>query len=570
MGFRLFLIGVIAALGLAQAQQLATRQLVLDLEGGVSYLNGAPVTLNPAPRTQDGRTVLPLRETARVLGLTVETSSAPSGLRLGKLELYPKLKLARLDGAQVALSDVAVMQGDTLFIYTRTLEVALGLNSVYDASQRLLTLTYIPGVAARDTTRPVARFGTDKREYRLGEPVLITEYSYDPDGQPVALSFTGREEAYYTPGPKDITLVATNRAGKVSDPYTVRINVLPDVLNTPRDYALRYYAPGRTFQDPDILKYPALLPERLDEPSPMLFSDSPENVPQSGVMYADSVSGAARVLAYHVNTMLVPARMLVLATNGEATPTTVQLQRLGETSASRVVAVLGQASLMDFLRSDSKEQLVLQPGQTVMLYASSPLITGQGLNLMADLVTSGRVNLTLAMVEDGLLPLNPSSENLAALLGGLPNLEPDSVHVRGTFPNAVRNLRVRLDGAVGRLMLGDGTQDPYMRGVDALTGTTNVLRGNYGMTYRITLEGATGAAGAFSPRGGLYSGAITVNGLLMPLPDSGVLYRPDSPMLLFRESRGDLATLEFVPASGSFLPVNLIFYRLDSPSLARR
>ncbi|MER3552882.1 MAG: copper amine oxidase [Meiothermus sp.] len=570
MGLRLFLMGIVAALGLASAQQLATRQLILDLEGGVTYLNGAPVTLNPPPRTQDGRALLPLRETARVLGLSVEALNATNGMRLGKLEVYPKLKLARLDGMQVNLSDVGTMQNDTLFVYVRTLEVALGLNTVYDASQRLLTLTYIPGVTARDTTRPVARFGTDKREYRIGEPVQITEYSYDPDGQPVLLNFTGREEAYYTPGPKDITLVVTNRAGKSSDPYTVRINVLPEVLNTPRDYALRYYAPGRTFLDPATLSYPVLLAERLEEPTPMLFSDSPENVSQSGVVYADGVSGPARLLAYHVNTMSVPARLLVLATNGETDPATVQLQRLGETSASRVVAVLGQASLMDFLRSDSKEQLSLQPGQTVMLYASSPLAPGQGLNLMADLVTSGKLNLTLAMIEDSLLPANPSSENLAALLGGLPNLEPDGIHVRGTFPNAVRNLRVRLNGTAGRLPLGDGVQDPYIRGVDALTGTVNVLKGNYGVTYRITLEGALGAVGAFSPRGGLYSGAISINGVLMPVPDSGVLYRPDSPMLLFRESRSDQVSVEFVPASGSFLPVNLIFYRLDSLSVAKR
>jgi hypothetical protein len=555
---------------LSFAQPLATRQLVVDLEGGVSYLNGTPVSLNPAPRAQDGRALLPLRETARVLGLPLDASGG--GLRLGKLELYPSLKLARLDGTQVGLSEVGVVQNDTFFVFARTLEAALGLNSVYDPVQRLLTLTYIPGVSAKDTTRPVARFSTDKKEYRIGEPVQITEYSYDPDGQPVALSFTGREDAYFSPGPKLITLVATNRLGKSSEPYSVQINILPEVMNTPRDYALKYAPLGRCFLDPANSSYPTLTPERADLPAPMLFSDSPENVSQSGVLYADVVSGPARVLAYHVNNMANPARLVLLATNVDSAAANLSVARLGETAATRVVAVLGQVSLMDFLTAGDQGQITLQPGQTAMLYVSSPLLSGQGLNLMADLVTTGRVNLTLTMVEEGLF--SPSTgvnaEGLGALLTNLPNLEPDGIHVRGTFPSAVRTLRVRLDGPVGRLVLGDGTVDPFITGTDALTGTPSVLKGNYGVTYKITLENALGAAGAFVPKGGLYSGAVSVNGLLTPVPDSGVLYRSDSPMLLFREFKNDQVNLELIPASGSFLPVNLVFYRFSPESMAKR
>ncbi|GEM87611.1 hypothetical protein MGR01S_22360 [Meiothermus granaticius NBRC 107808] len=558
------------AMFLSFAQPLATQQLIVDLEGGVSYLNGAPVSLNPAPRAQNGRSLLPLRETARVLGLPLEASNG--GLRLGTLELYPNLKLARLNGAQVDFSEIGVIQNDTLFVFARTLETALGLNAVYDPLQRLLILTYIPGVNAKDTTRPVARFSTDKKEYRIGEPVQIIEYSYDPDGQPIALSFTGREEAYFTPGPKLITLVVTNRLGKSSEPYSLQINVLPEVMNTPRDYALKYAPLGRSFLDPINSSYPVLTPERTDTPTPLLFSDSPENVSQSGVLYADVVSGPARVLAYHVNVMPIPARLVLLATNLEGVPVNVAVSRLGATSATRVVAVLGQVSLMDFWNAAGQGQLTLQPGQTAMLYVSSPLLSGQGLNLMADLMTTGRVNWTLAMLEEGLFSPSTSvnPQGLSALLTNLPNLEPDGIHVRGTFPGAVRNLRVRLEGPVGRLVLGDGNADPFITGVDALTGAPSVLKGNYGVTYTIALENALGVAGAFVPRGGLYSGAIRVNGTLTPVPESGVLYRPDSPMLLFRASESDQVNLEFIPASGSFLPVNLLFYRLSPENVAKR
>lgn len=63
----------------SMAQQLATRQLVLDFEGGLAYLNGSPITLNPPARVQDGRALIPVREVARVLGVNLENLNYPGG-----------------------------------------------------------------------------------------------------------------------------------------------------------------------------------------------------------------------------------------------------------------------------------------------------------------------------------------------------------------------------------------------------------------------------------------------------------------------------------------------------------
>lgn len=564
-GFVLLLWLVVGAF----AQQLATRQLVLDLEGGQTYLNGAPITLNPPARVVDGRALFPVREIARVLGVSLENlNHGTQGVRLGRLELYPSLGQARLDGRQVSLTEVGQLREGVLFVSARSLEVALGATVVFDPVQRLLTLTYIPGAIARDTTRPVARFTTDKQEYKIGEPVRIIEYSYDPDGQPLSLNFTGREEAYFTPGEKVITLVVTNRAGRSSEPFSQRIVVKPEVMFSARDYALRFFGLGRTFPDLEVLNYPVLQPERQDEAIPLLVSNSPEQALRSGVLYADVVGGPARLLAYHQNAMPTPARLVVLATNVDMVPLSLKVERLGETAATRVVAVLGQVSLMDFLLAPAGEQVRLEPGQTVVLYKSALLATGQGLSLKADLRASGKVALTVAMIEEGLLP-QVSNEGLASLLPLLPNLEPDGTHIRGTFASALRTLRVRLEGNVGRIVIGDGVYDPRLTGVDALTGQPVELRGNYGVTYRIVLEGALNTVGAFSPRGGAYAGAINVNGLLQPVPANGVLFRPDSPMIFYRETRNDQVTIELIPASGSYLPVNLVMYRLEALEATR-
>ncbi len=552
----------------ALAQQLATRQLVLDFEAGLAYLNGAPITLNPPARVQEGRALIPLREVARVLGVNLENlNHGTQGVRLGKLELYPSQGQARLDGRQVGLNEVALLRDGVTFVAARTLEAALGATVVFDSVQRLLTLTYIPGAVARDTTRPVARFATDKLEYRIGEPVRIIEYSYDPDGQPLSLNFTGREEAYFTPGEKLITLVVTNRAGRSSEPFSLRVRVKPEIMFSARDYALRFFSPGRTFTDPDMLSYPILSTDWRDEAMPLIVSNSPEEARRSGILYSDVFAGRARLMAYHLNAMPTPARLVVLATNVDVVPLSLKVERLGETAATRVVAVLGQVSLMDFLLAPAGERVSLEPGQTVALFKSALLTTGQGLNLMADLQASGQVSLSVAIIEESLLP-GVSNEGLAALLPLLPNLEPDGIHVRGSFPTALRSARVRMEGNVGRIVIGDGVYDPKLTGVDALTGQVAQLRGNYGVTYRIVLEGALNTVGAFSPRGGAYAGAISVNGLLHPVPTNGVLFRPDSPMLFFRETQSDQVSIELIPASGSFLPVNLVLYRLQEPPTA--
>jgi hypothetical protein len=111
--------------------------------------------------------------------------------------------------------------------------------------------------------------------------------------------------------------------------------------------------------------------------------------------------------------------------------------------------------------------------------------------------------------------------------------------------------------------------DPALQGRDALTDRPMTLLGNFGATYKIILENVQGTLGAFVPRGGPYAGAVRLNGAYQPLPDNGVLYRNDLPLVLFRSLEGNRLPnnrieLEFVPASGSFLPINFLLYRLEA------
>jgi hypothetical protein len=551
---------------------LVTKQLVWPLDSAVGFLNGSKIQFQYPSRSLDGRSVLPLRELARALAIPLENiSNSADGLRFGKLELYPSLRLARLDGKQLALSDVAMVIDGTTFIVARNLDTAINANLQFDAIQRLITLTVSRD---RDNTSslPVARFATDKREYRLGEPVQIVEYSYDPSGVPITFErFTGREDAYFTPGLKAISLQVTNKNGAVSQVFTQTVRVSSEALYSLKEYGLRFAPPGRSFADRDVLSYPQPALTRDDEPIPLLLSDSPEEPVQSGLLYEDAVSGPARLIAYHTNGMSTAGRVLIWADNLEDTPVQVRISKFGETSATSVVATLGRASLLDFMTSQSRESLNLDVGKAAPLYLSQPLDPGEGLNLMFDLETTGRVQLSSYFIEDSLV--QPVLNDLAGAmmvqtLQNLPTLERDLNHQRGTFISAVRRIRIDLaqlaPGNAMRLVIGDGTADPFVTGRDLLTGDTMTLKGNYGITYRITLENSKGTVGAIVPRGGPYAGAMRVAGAYVAVPDSGTLFRNDLPAVIYRaiDSSANRVELELIPASGSYLPINLLFYRV--------
>jgi hypothetical protein len=559
-----------------QTTRIVTRQLVWPLEANFGFLNGGRVQFAASSRTVDGRTVLPLRELARVLAVPLETvREVPDGLRFGKLELYPSLRLARLGGRQVPLSEVATILDGNMFVVARILDQALSATVIFDTVQRLITITISRDVSP-DSNLPVARFATDKKEYKLGEPVKIIEYSYDPTGIPITLErFSGREDAYFTPGLKSIALVVTNRNGLVSEPFVVNIRVLNQTLYSPKEFGLRFVPIGRTFSDTEVLSYPQAQLNREDDAVPLIFSDSPEEPDRSGLLYEEVVNGSARLMAYHTNGMNTPGRLLIWANNLETTPATIKVARFGATSATTVVATLGRASLLDFLTSSGLETLTLEPNRAAPLWLSNPLDPGEGLNLMFDLETSGRTQVSVYFLEEALV--TPSLSDLAGALllttvRNLPALPRDGIHQRGTFYGAIRRIRVDLgqvpqNGAI-RQIIGDGNYDPNIIGRDTLTGDQMSLKGNFGVTYSITLENARGTVGALVPRGGPYAGAMKINGVYTALPDSGTLYRNDLPVVVYRAQDRDKIEIEIVPASGSYLPINFIYYRPEARILA--
>jgi len=319
-------------------------------------------------------------------------------------------------------------------------------------------------------------------------------------------------------------------------------------------------------RDASILSYPALLPQPIDAPARVLLvSDSPETVRLPGVLYRDTVQGTARVLAYHVNALpgQQSARLLVVATNAGPQEATLTLTRLGSATTQQPDPLIGQQTLLRYFASGPLAPRRIAAGGSRTLYDSGPLPAGQVVSVMLDAEASSAVQISVYLLG---ADSRPGPETAV--------LEPDGLHQRGTFPEADRRWQVRLPvptlDSASRLMFS-GPSDPPLVGVDALTGRPQELRGNFGVLYDLTVEGAAGTLLAASARGGPYQGALLVQD---GGGDTGSALPRRAPLLIGRDRaltdsaqpeaiwrvKTDALRLLFVAANGSNLPLALVFY----------
>lgn len=546
------MIATLFALALAQIPA-GTAQLVATPDRPQAAINGDAITFNLPPRMIGGRTMVPLIETANLLGLTVTV--VDKTVTAGRVVVMTDFTSATQDGQPLAISGNFEKRDGALYISARLLADAFGARFRPGMNGEFL----ITATKSRDDdpSLPQPRFRTDKDVYAIGEPVNFFDYSFDPVGIISRFSYTNRKPAYFNSGDVTVSLQVWNDQGKTNTTRrTIRIS--NEVRNTPLQFALKYGDVGDTLPDDSRALRTLTRYNEVSDGPPMLFSDSPEQIRDDGQLARDTFTGPFRVLAYHLNQRAVAGKLFVLVRNTDTKPATVKVNMAGETAPAKIEGVLGQVTLMDYLSSRPGPTLQLEPGETSILYTSPLIVPQSGLSIMLDGESDVSVETSVVFSSD--------SANSIPTLAALPALPMDTNHVRGTFAQATRRFDLDLGLALpAKAVIGDPTQDPPATGKDFLTGTDVSLKGNYGVGYEITLRNATGTALAIVPRGGLYKGVVRIeeqgySPLLVPLPKSGNLADPNKPML-FHRARTDTVKLLFVPASGSHLPVHLLFYR---------
>lgn len=436
--------------------------------------------------------------------------------------------------------------------------------SVVDANGR----TSDPYTATINVLKPnealMANFVTDKEQYKMGEPITYTDNSSDPDGDTITVTWTNKAQAFFTPGPKVISLTATDSHGAVNT-FEKTIIITEEQLYNEEDFNRLFAVPGTAFKfdGTPVPTWPNLNYATSSEPFTLIRSNSPETVFSEGVLYRETATGATRFLIHHKNNLSINTKVYVIATNDNMYPATITTQYSGFGGPSSFAELTGQKSVTRYwesmLNGSSYKQTVIQPGQSVSILTELNTIAmkpNDNVSMQADMYSDLAVTYSVMMIDANKEPISS--------LPLTPILPRDGVHNRGTYPDSTRLINVSdlVGTSPARLVIGDNNNDPNLLGLDALTGLQETNLGNFGVLYKIRLERvAANTLITFNPRGGNYMGTVLVNGnQVVQVPNEKSLGSSDLNSVVYRtyDYEGPVEIL-FTPASGSNLSVNFLF-----------
>ncbi|MFD0674774.1 copper amine oxidase N-terminal domain-containing protein [Cohnella sp. GCM10027633] len=550
-----------------------TTSVVLYIDNKEAFLNGAEVTLDQAPVVLQGKTFVPAKFLGDALGMKVEweekTRTAYLETPTALIRLDTLNKSAWVNDYWYKLDQVAAIVNGKLLVKLTWLSDYMGAKYTYNPELHRIDVLHVNKPAgaydpATDNSRPVAKFMLGKGSYKIGEPIKYVNLSYDPDAEALKLEWEGKEEAFFEPGTHPVTLVATDKSGNKSAPFTRNVVIEDDTYLSEVEYPI-YTKPIGSYMTTDwsslylnFFKLAQLQKQVSEDRSrSLLVSDSPETFKETGILYQDTVTGKTRLYANHQNGTPNKVSFAILATNESDRPVTVATTRQGEVYPTIYAMQMGSEASVDFLMNDPvDERMTIPPGETYVYKQFPDFYPGQGVNLLYDVDSDGPVQYTFAV-----------SDAVSADMIDLPKLAFNG-HIRGTFPITGFDWKVDLT-AKGLdqpklLIVGDGKTDAFQKGVDPLRGTEAIDSGNYGTVYRIHADRPRKMAILVLARGGAFKGPFKIDGEIRKVPGSGVLTAYDG-MVILHKTTGKEASLdiEFTPPAGSAFPINLIFYPLD-------
>ena len=301
---------------------------------------------------------------------------------------------------------------------------------------------------------------------------------------------------------------------------------------------------------------PVVVCTPADAPT-MLFSDSPESPAQDGVLYADTVSaGRYRLYVYHANGGTIVRKFPVVVLNPGAQAAKVTVVRRGLAAPSTAYVSVGKSVLADWFVDRAPVDVVVPAGQRVLLDPALDQLHAakdELVHAIYDVVADRSVKISFVSV--------PAGADAAAITAGLSLLARDVAHQRGTF--AAADVLVvagdLADGAqkkgVQRLRLGLDEVDDTLQGIDAPTGDTQKLLGNYGMLYRFALKLPAPARAAIAPRGGGWGGVASQAGSVVRLPTATEQLAATTSAVVLGGLDG--SEVRLLTGGGSNLPVDL-------------
>lgn len=546
-------------------------------------INGKRSTFTGTPFVQKGSLMIPLRSVLKPFGMTLSTIPAQKKIIL-KWTTKPVAKFNITTGAVYA-GQTEVTYGDlsyspsgaaivnerwegkqTMFEEAGTYTVTKWVqdaNGVWSDPYSVTIKVMPPNLP------PEARFATDKSHYKMGELIQYNEISTDDENKITKREWVNNAKAFFEPGEQTITLKVTDAHGLTSE-FSQTITITDESLYTKQEFDQLYTEQGEKFSidGKSVLSLPTQ-PYTVVANGQQTFirSNSPEMINDEGIYYQDTANGNVRFLIHNQNNRPNPVKVYIVATNENPTAATVTDERIGLGGPAPYVSQAGKAATANYLLSRTVNPVgnvtTIPAGQSRVVLAplnSKEVANGRIITLYADVTTSAPIKFSVVVVD--------ADKDVLQALAQLPILPRDGKHVRGTFEQANRSINVlqSIGDVPSRMILADKVVDTRLSGFDVLTGDAMSNDGNNGALYVLNLwHVKPHTLIALNPRGGHYAGAFLVNNKLVYATNTTILSNANEAGVLYRTGdTEESVSIVFTPASGSNLPINLLFLPLPA------
>ena len=422
----------------------------------------------------------------------------------------------------------------------------------------------------------ITYLGTEKKDYAQGEELIFQylyeneeweaitnqKWTYRKEGEDKSKAILGKPDALFTEGTYIISLELDDAYGNRSQIVETNIHITDEVLK--QELAFRFTEGNigdiiDNYQGFNYREYQDVkLSSKTTVAGTMIMSDSPEVVTREGILYRDSIQGTGRILIHHINNFSDISvigenkRLVMVAENKANEVVTITLANKTIKGPVDDILLLGQKVLNEYLVGSESEIITLMPGEKKYIYDSkTKWVKGSCIAGLMDVKTTGNVVFTMAAVSQG--STLDTMEGMELLL--------KQVHPRGTFDTIAINYDITLDGSIPeKILIGTG-QEEWVKGYDAITNEVAYNRGNFGVSYNITITAKEDTGIILNPRADMFRGAIEWQGLgVYNVPTIGNIYSNTAKAVsLGTIKAGETKTIEYMLPNGSSAPVLLGF-----------
>lgn len=581
-------------------------------------IDGKKVKFQDPILNKDGSTLLPMRNFYQAIGATVSWSKkslTASAERNGKtVDLTINSKTAKVNGKNVSLNTAAIMYKNRTYIPIRFASENLDGKVIWNQANQKVEITLNDNPAGEEQEPYILHL--NNKRVLMTEPVIIRQnrtyisakYLYqdfentygtwlnnnDFELQIAGLSFVftkGSNQALVNQEPVKMIEKPFVHSGEMYVPVHFIVNTLGGNLRLISSKKEMYIYLYHYMFISDFIekghgstKVPTLIPNaRLEGNRQLLVSDNPETLTPSLVsgpvetLAHHEVSMATgtkehRVFGWHLNRLEEKARMGITVQNHSTTSSLKITSSKGYARTSGnswinydVGLPMADLVLNGQLKNSNSNGMTINPGETKVIeeHLLHPNYTiGFLQDIDISVVNGGTADYTIRTV------IAKDDTDLTTIHSDPVPIDRYAAHPRGVWPSStiVGELPAyTVDSPEVGYNVSNGKTDHFLTEGSSLANTNGAVGnpGHFGMVYKVNIPivNPTGEAKVIkvklAGRGGLYSGAVKMNGQVHLVPT----LKPGTEYIELPEhtitGTYDTITLELMHAGGASLPVGI-------------